>query len=49
MYEFTHPELAGSVADAVSRGVNVTLLVEGGPVGGVSTEEKGVLNYLANA
>ncbi|MDV0442369.1 phospholipase D-like domain-containing protein [Methanorbis furvi] len=49
MYEFTHPELAESVADAAFRGVNVTLLVEGGPVGGMSSEEKGVLNYLVNS
>ncbi|MCZ9312574.1 MAG: phospholipase D-like domain-containing protein [Methanocorpusculum sp.] len=49
MYEFTHPELAESVADAASRGVAVTLLVEGGPVGGMSSEEKGVLNYLTDA
>ncbi|MDV0444244.1 phospholipase D-like domain-containing protein [Methanorbis rubei] len=49
MYEFTHPELAESVADAALRGVNVTLLVEGGPVGGMSSEEKGVLNYLTDA
>ena len=49
MYEFTHPELAESVADAASRGVSVTLLVEGGPVGGMSSEEKGVLNYLVRS
>lgn len=49
MYEFTHPELAESVADAASRGVAVTLLIEGGPVGGMSSEEKGVLNYLTDA
>lgn len=49
MYEFTHPELAESIADAAARGVAVTLLVEGGPVGGMSSEEKGVLNYLTNA
>ncbi len=49
MYEFTHPEIAEAAADAARRGVNVTLLVEGGPVGGLSSEEKGVLNYLTNA
>lgn len=49
MYEFTHPEIARVVADAAQRGVKTTLLVEGGPVGGISSEEKGVLNYLANA
>ena len=46
MYEFTHPELAYEVAEAAKRGVDVTLLVEGGPVGGLPEEEKGVLNFL---
>ena len=49
MYEFTHPELAEEVAEAAKRGVEVTLLMEGGPVGGISDEEKGVLNYLKEA
>jgi len=46
MYEFTHPEIAREVASAADRGVDVTLLLEGGPVGGISDEEKGVMNYL---
>ncbi len=46
MYEFTHPEIAREVASAVDRGVEVTLLLEGWPVGGISEEEKGVMNYL---
>ncbi len=46
MYEFTHPDIAREIASAAERGVDVTLLLEGGPVGGISDEEKGVLNYL---
>lgn len=46
MYEFTHPDIAREVASAADRGVDVTLLLEGGPVGGISDEEKGVMNYL---
>lgn len=47
MYEFTHAEIAREIADAAKRGVDVTLLLEGGPVGGISDEEKGVMDYLA--
>lgn len=49
MYEFTHPELASLISDAVSRGVSVRILMEGGPVGGISAAEKGVLDYLGRA
>lgn len=33
LYEFTHPGLADRVLDALDRGVDVDLLLEGGPVG----------------
>lgn len=33
LYEFTHPGLARHVLDALDRGVDVDLLLEGGPVG----------------
>ncbi len=46
MYEFTHPEIAGEIVSAADRGVSVTILLEGGPVGGISDEQKGVMNYL---
>ncbi|HJJ31532.1 MAG TPA: phospholipase D-like domain-containing protein [Methanocorpusculum sp.] len=49
MYEFTHPELACALSDALSRGVTVRILMEGGPVGGISDAEKGVLDYLGRA
>ncbi|MBQ9831983.1 MAG: phospholipase [Methanocorpusculum sp.] len=47
MYEFTSVSLAEALADAEHRGVEVTILMEGGPVGGISDSEKGVLNYLS--
>ncbi|HJJ43511.1 MAG TPA: phospholipase D-like domain-containing protein [Methanocorpusculum sp.] len=46
MYEFTHADIAREVAYAANRGVKVTLLLEGGPVGGISEDQKGVMNYL---
>ena len=49
MYEFTHPDIAKALADAVSRGVSVRLFIEGGPVGGISNAEKGLLDYLDKA
>ncbi|HJJ48000.1 MAG TPA: phospholipase D-like domain-containing protein [Methanocorpusculum sp.] len=49
VYEFESPAIARHVAAASARGVDVTILVEGGPVGGMSDEEKGVLNYLTAA
>ncbi len=49
MYEFTHPDIAAAVADASRRGTAVTLLMEGGPVGGIADEEKAILDYLADA
>ena len=49
VYEFESPAFAEHVKDACVRGVKVTLLVEGGPVGGMSSAEKGVLNYLSEA
>lgn len=47
MYEFTSVSLAEALADAEHRGVEVTILMEEGPVGGISDSEKGVLNYLS--
>ena len=47
MYEFTSVPLAEALAEAERRGVAVTILMEGGPVGGISDSEKGVLNFLS--
>jgi len=40
VYEFTSTNLSTLLVDAHKRGVDVDVLVEGGPVGGVSPEEK---------
>lgn len=47
IYEFSSPEIAESLAAARQRNVAVTVLVEGGPVGGISPEEKAAL-YTVN-
>jgi cardiolipin synthase len=46
VYEFTDPGIAGMLVDAGERGLSVQVLVEGGPVGGISQEEKGVIGLL---
>jgi len=43
VYEFTSPVLAEDLMKAKNRGADVLVLVEGGPVGGISPEEKTVL------
>ena len=42
VYEFTHPGMAGALVRAHDRGVSITVLLEGGPVGGISPEERAV-------
>jgi len=46
VYEFTHPGIARMLAEAAGRGVDVRVLLEGGPVGGISPEEKAVVSLL---
>jgi phosphatidylserine/phosphatidylglycerophosphate/cardiolipin synthase-like enzyme len=46
IYEFSHPLVTESLVAARDRNVAVTLLAEGGPVGGISQEEKAALNRL---
>ena len=46
VYEFTSPALAQTLVDARNRGTEVLVLVEGGPVGGISPEEKTILSML---
>jgi len=46
VYEFTCPGIAGLLAGAAEKGVDVEVLVEGSPVGGVSGEEKDVVAIL---
>lgn len=43
IYEFSSPEITASLVAARNRNVSVTLLIEGGPVGGIPSEEKAAL------
>jgi cardiolipin synthase A/B len=43
VYEFSSPAVAEQLVAARKRNVDVTILVEGGPVGGISKEEKSAL------
>jgi len=43
VYEFTSQALADDLVRAKERGTEIMVLVEGGPVGGMSAEEKAVL------
>ncbi|WP_292522065.1 phospholipase D-like domain-containing protein [Methanoculleus sp.] len=46
VYEFTDPDLAEALISARERGVAVTVLLEGGPVGGVPAEERAIAGAL---
>ncbi|KAF1078574.1 phospholipase D-like domain-containing protein [Methanogenium sp. MK-MG] len=46
VYEFADPNIATYVAAALDDDVSVTILLEGGPVGGIGTAEKGVAAHL---
>jgi cardiolipin synthase A/B len=43
MYEFSSPSLGASLVSAKARGVDVRVLIEGGPVGGISPSEKSLI------
>jgi cardiolipin synthase A/B len=43
MYEFSSPAMGESLIAAKSRGVDVRVLIEGGPVGGISPAEKSLV------
>jgi phosphatidylserine/phosphatidylglycerophosphate/cardiolipin synthase-like enzyme len=43
MYEFSSPSMGDALIAAKKRGVNVRVLVEGGPVGGISPSEKSLI------
>jgi cardiolipin synthase len=49
VYEFTSPEMAKLLCDARARGVKVEVLLEGGPVGGITREEKAVISTLTRS
>ena len=46
VYEFSSPEMADALISARKRGVNVTVLIEGGPVGGISPEGNAICDRL---
>jgi cardiolipin synthase len=43
MYEFSSPSMGDALIAAKKRGVNVQVLIEGGPVGGISQSEKSLI------
>ena len=47
VYEFTSPVMADALINAHKRGINVTVLLEGGPVGGISIGENEICSRLA--
>ena len=48
VYEFTAPGIAADIGAALDDGVSVTIILEGGPVGGISADEKKVAGYLTD-
>ena len=46
VYEFTSPAMADALINAHKRGINVTVLLEGGPVGGISAGENEICSRL---
>jgi phosphatidylserine/phosphatidylglycerophosphate/cardiolipin synthase-like enzyme len=46
VYEFSSPAMATFLSSARGRGVDIQVLVEGGPVGGIAKEEKATLWQL---
>lgn len=49
LYTFEHPELAQTLAAAAQRGVQVRLLLEGSPAGGISALQKWALTQIVAA
>jgi cardiolipin synthase len=49
VYEFSSMTIADELLEARERGVSVTVLLEGGPVGGIGDEEKSVIASLQDA
>lgn len=47
VYEFTDPGFAESLCQAADRGVTVTVLLEGGPVGGIPPDEEKIISRLS--
>ena len=49
VYEFTSERLASQVANASKRGVNVKILIDGEPVGGMSTMSKAAAKLMQDS
>jgi phosphatidylserine/phosphatidylglycerophosphate/cardiolipin synthase-like enzyme len=49
MYEFSSPSMGDLLVAAKNRGVDVRVLIEGGPVGGISNEEKSLIWNLTRS
>jgi hypothetical protein len=49
VYEFTDAGLSDLLCDTMKRGVKVSVLLEGGPVGGIPAEEFPIIQKLADA
>ncbi len=49
VYEFTSYSLSQHLIDAEKRGVNITMLLEGGPVGGIPEEEISLCQSMHSA
>ncbi len=48
VYEFSSPIMADALIAARERDVDVNILLEGGPVGGITAEEKGVIRKMTD-
>ncbi len=49
LYQLEGAPVAQALADAAQRGVDVRLLLEGGPVGGISVQQKALTKLVADA
>jgi phosphatidylserine/phosphatidylglycerophosphate/cardiolipin synthase-like enzyme len=49
VYTFDNPHVAWELLEAHNRGVDVTILVDGSPVGGISEKEWTILNNLSGS
>jgi len=48
IYEFTDPFLCDELISALLRNVSLSILLEGSPIGGITDEEKYILNRISN-
>jgi len=49
VYEFTDPAMAQALADARERGLDVRVMLEGGPVGGITEDERIVAGTMVRS